>query len=130
MTIDLTTELPEFLIRTPEQQKRIDEWNATHAPTSVSNFVDPRVEAQKEQRELDRKEAARERIAKMKARMANKDGMPKEDTKGKEWRNGQWVTPGLIGAADYARILRELPTERHRKIFIEKYSSRVKGKVA
>lgn len=130
MTTD--DELPDFLKRTPEMQKRIDEWNAEHPPTSCS-FVDPRVEANIKAREVEQKEKAVVRIAKMKAGLEAKKSTPKkEDARGKVWDTsvGRYVDPGItMCRANYERILKELPTARHRKIFIENYSDKVRGGV-
>jgi hypothetical protein len=122
--------IPSFLKRTPEEQERIRQWNETH-PVVAMSFMPEKTE---EQRDADRarEEAEREktriRIAKMKNRLADKDRLP-EVTKGKEWVNGQWVNPDLMTRARYFRILGELPTERHRKIFVANYSARVIGGV-
>lgn len=128
MQTDEDLSIPAYLKRTPEEQARINKWNAEHPPVPMS-FMPAKTE---EQRDADvaraeaEREATRIRIQKMKNRLAEKN-RPVEDNRGKEWVNGQWVDPDLISRAKYFRLLSEMPTEGCRKILVAMFAGRVIG---
>lgn len=131
--IDLT--IPDFLVVDKAEGARRKAWNEAH-PVVHTNFsgqteveeraVDEaraRMKAEKLVRETERLNALHAR--KVEERRAEGHGGFSEPLKGMIWNplRGKWVLPNYMSPRKYARLLSEMPTEGHRKIFVKLYGS-------
>lgn len=130
----MALEIPDFLRVTPEQAKARREYNAAH-PIAPAPFLPPAPPAPARAAELTSEAQAiiddQEARSKIKKRNSLEKMLAKKREAvipGMRWSNGAWVMPDEISRAKYDRILRELPTEAHKKIFREHYSTKVKEK--
>lgn len=102
--------IPSFLLLTDEQRRAAWEKNPPRAMPQSAMVGDPKYQEQKRQIALNK-------IAKMKARKATKEAKATAVSPLAliEYRRGS------ISAADHKRILAELPTKRHCKLFKDMY---------
>lgn len=121
-------DIPSFLRLTEEQRKRARE--ATPIVKSIETEKWKELELKRAERI---KAAKRENNKKSSLVRANKElakdaaKMQSADSEGKIWVDGRWRDPSLMSRARYLRILSELPTEKHRQLFVSEYANKVIG---
>lgn len=124
--------IPAFLVVTKEDQERRKAFNAAN-PIQPTKFIQPAPvltaadEAALEQLEVIRKADEKLKRESRKAAKAVAEETLAAERSGKVWRNGHWTIAGGITRSNAARILRELPTERHCDLFVTQYGDKVIG---
>lgn len=124
--------IPEFLIATPEIVARRKQYNIDHPVVAASPFMLSTPVLTDEQQKLVDLRAAEDRarsyarLAKMKDKKDH--AIAKES--GMVWGLNGWEAPNTMSRSNYDRILRELPTDGHRKLFTQLYAATVRGGVA
>lgn len=137
---DLDLEIPDFLIRNPDNSfALLPSPSCGGATATVPLPVPPPPPASCEPSppiqptapeptpaEL-RAEIAEQRKKSAFAKMRARQDQAKAAAAGKVWRNGRFVEPGSISRCEYNRVLRELDTPSAKRLFVHLFSEKVIG---
>lgn len=127
--------VPDFLVVDKAEGERRRAWAAAH-PVVALNFsgqsederrdVDEaraRMKAEQKARELEHLQALADR--KREEAQALAPHQFAKQLPGMIWspRYGKWVSPDFMSASKYARLLRDMPSDKHRAAFIKQFGS-------
>lgn len=131
--LDTDLTIPPFLRVDAAEAERRRQWWTEHPPKPMATFskpreVDPDVAAFAAKKEARTREATRVRLEALRAKKAGQEPA-RTVPEGYVWSPhvGDFVDPTRMSRAKYDRIMSEMPTPEHKRVFAEMYGDRVQG---